>query len=67
VLHERRGLSVDEIVAEYPQITHADVYAALAYFWDHREEILGDMKAAEALVQQMKAKYPSKLNHVEFC
>jgi uncharacterized protein (DUF433 family) len=61
VLHERRGLSADEIVAEFPQITHADVYAALAYFWDHRDEILGQMNAAEDIVQQLKTRYPSKL------
>jgi uncharacterized protein (DUF433 family) len=62
VLHERRGLSADEIVAEYPQISHADVYAALAYFWDHRDEILGEMRAAEAVADQMRSKYPSKLH-----
>jgi uncharacterized protein (DUF433 family) len=61
VLHERRGLSADEIVAEFPQITHADVYAALAYFWDHRDEILGQMNVAEQIVQQLNARYPSKL------
>ena len=62
VLHERRGLSADEIVAEYPQINHADVYAALAYFWDHRDEILGQMKDAERLVDELRAQYPSKLD-----
>ena len=61
VLHERRSLSADEIVAEFPQLTHADVYAALAYFWDHRDEILGQINDAEELVQQLKVKYPSKL------
>jgi uncharacterized protein (DUF433 family) len=61
VLHERRGLSADEIVAEFPQITHADVYASLAYFWDHRDEILGEMKNAEKLVDELKSRFPSKL------
>ena len=61
VLHDRRGLSADEIVAEFPQITHADVYAALTYFWDHRDEILGQMRVAEDVVVQLKTRYPSKL------
>ena len=60
-LHERRGLSADEIVAEFPQITLGDVYAALAYFWDHRDEILSQINDAGELVQQLKVKYPSKL------
>jgi uncharacterized protein (DUF433 family) len=38
--HEKLGLSVDEILTDYvPTITRADIYAALAYYWDHRDEI----------------------------
>jgi len=37
--HEKLGMSVDEIVYQYPTITLSDVYAALAYYWDHRDEI----------------------------
>jgi uncharacterized protein (DUF433 family) len=33
------GLSPDEIVVQYPELTLADVHAALAYYWDNREEI----------------------------
>ena len=61
VLHECRGLSADEIVVEFPQITHADVYAALAYFWDYRDEILRQMKDSEHLAYQLKKRYHSKL------
>jgi uncharacterized protein (DUF433 family) len=38
VWHERLGKSADEIAAEY-DLTLADVYAALAYYFDHRDEI----------------------------
>ncbi|HEX5442744.1 MAG TPA: DUF433 domain-containing protein, partial [Pirellulales bacterium] len=38
VWHELQGLSVDEIVSRYPQLSMADVYAALSYYWDHRDE-----------------------------
>ena len=61
VWHERQGKSPDEIVSEFPQLTLADVYAALAYFWDHRDEILEDMKRQDDFVEEMKAKYPSRL------
>lgn len=54
------GLSVDEIVKDY-DLSHAQVHAALAYYYDHRAEIdareATDLAAAEALRQQ----YPSKL------
>ncbi len=38
-LLEKSGKTVDEIVALYPHLTHAQVYDALAYYYDNREEI----------------------------
>jgi uncharacterized protein (DUF433 family) len=61
VWHERMSLSADEIVSRYPQLTLADVYAALAYYYDHREQIDAQMKAGERLIEEMKSSYPSKL------
>ena len=34
-----RGMTPEEIVAEFPQLSVADVHAALAYYLDHREDI----------------------------
>jgi hypothetical protein len=39
----------------------ADVYAALAYYWDHQHEMQMQMQEESAFVEQMKAKYPSLL------
>jgi uncharacterized protein (DUF433 family) len=39
VLWTEQGQSPDEIVAGYPQLTLADIHAALAYYFDHREEL----------------------------
>src|SRR3972149_8422293 len=36
---ERAGHSVDEMVAMYPHITHAQIYDALSYYYDHKIEI----------------------------
>jgi uncharacterized protein (DUF433 family) len=41
--HELRGYSPDEIVDLYDGITLANVYAALVYYFDHREEIAADV------------------------
>ena len=38
IWHERMGESADEIATEY-DLTLADVYAALAYYFDRRAEI----------------------------
>ncbi|MGH7130228.1 MAG: DUF433 domain-containing protein [Planctomycetaceae bacterium] len=61
VWHELQGQSADEIVSRFPQLSRADVHAALAYYWDHREEIEQEMKAAEELVASLKASEPSPL------
>jgi uncharacterized protein (DUF433 family) len=61
VWHEYQGLSPDEIVAQFPQITLADIYAALSYYHDHREEIRRQMDETEALVERLKRDNPSRL------
>ena len=35
----RMGQSVDEIVAMYPHLNHAQVHDALSYYYDHKTEI----------------------------
>lgn len=61
VWHERMGLSVYEIIARYSQLSLASVYAALAYYHDHREQIDAQMQADERLVDEMRKSYPSKV------
>jgi uncharacterized protein (DUF433 family) len=61
VWHDLQGQSVDEIVTKFPQFTHADVYAALAHFWDNRQAILNEIKAGDEFVEELKARTPSKL------
>lgn len=51
----RHGMSVEEIVQQYPQIKPSDVHDALAYAYEHIEEIEDDLaKDDEAFV---KARY----------
>ena len=54
VASELGGLSPDEIVAQYPSISLADVHAALAYYWDNREAIDEQMRLADERVEQLK-------------
>jgi uncharacterized protein (DUF433 family) len=66
IWHERMGLSPDEILLHYPllhypMITLADVYAALAYYYDHRDEIQQQIQAGEEFAAQIQAEFPSKL------
>lgn len=65
IWHEEMGFSPREIVARYPSITLSDVYAALAYYHDHREMIDHQIAADDALVAQLKLEIPSKLPQAE--
>ncbi|MBK6994982.1 MAG: DUF433 domain-containing protein [Lewinellaceae bacterium] len=60
VWHEFMGLGADQIATEY-NLSLADIYAALSYFFDHRAEIMQAIEAEEALVDQIKKRFPSKL------
>ena len=55
VHHEVRGMTPDEIVAQYPELSLAGVHAAMAYYWDNREAIDKQMKDADEFVDQLKA------------
>jgi uncharacterized protein (DUF433 family) len=55
VWHDLRGQTPDEIIAAFPQLTLADVHAALAFYYDNRELIQRDMKEADDLVAALKA------------
>jgi uncharacterized protein (DUF433 family) len=59
--HERRGYSPDQIVDMFPGITLADVYAALAYYFDHRGEIESEIRSTEAWGQWLTSNIPSKI------
>ena len=59
IWHERMGLSPDEIVSQYPTITLADVYAALAYYHDHFEEIRQQIRKDEEFARDLQEKTPS--------
>lgn len=60
IWHEWMGLSADEIAVEY-NLTLSEVYAALAYYYDHRAEIDESIRTDNAFVEQVRRMTPSKL------
>jgi uncharacterized protein (DUF433 family) len=60
VWHERLGISVAEICADY-HLSLAEVYAALAYYFDHKEIIDQDIGADQAYFEAFKKRNPSLL------
>jgi hypothetical protein len=48
-----------EIVSNLPSLTLADVHAALAYYFDHLDEIQEEMRAEKALADEVRRNHPS--------
>ena len=61
IWHDRLGRSADEIASEY-NLELADIYAALAYYFAHREEIDASVRERRAFVEQLRQETPSKLH-----
>ncbi len=61
IWHERMGTSADEIATEY-DLTLADVYAALAYYFDHRTEIDQSLEESRTFVKTLRQQTSSKLS-----
>ena len=58
--HERLGLTPDEIAAEH-DLTLADVHAALAYYFDHREETDRAIEEDRAWIAAVRQRMSSPL------
>jgi uncharacterized protein (DUF433 family) len=61
VWHEHQGMTPDEIVSHIPTITLADVHAALAYYFDHIDEIQQEMRAEREFSEEFRRSNPSLL------
>jgi uncharacterized protein (DUF433 family) len=57
--HEVEGQTADEIVSSFPQLSMADVYAALSYFWANREAMLAEIERQRVQYEELKKTQPS--------
>jgi uncharacterized protein (DUF433 family) len=52
----RGGLSAEEFVEAHPQLTLAQVYDALSFYYDHRGKVQTDLRAQAAAWPKAKRK-----------
>lgn len=69
IWHERMGRSVDELASEY-DLSLADIYAALSYYFDYQDEVNNSIRESEAFIKEMRKQNSSILekklsNHSE--
>ncbi|HAG84879.1 MAG TPA: hypothetical protein DD379_27995 [Cyanobacteria bacterium UBA11162] len=60
IMHLKMGYSTAEIASKY-DLSWASVYAAMAYYFDYREEIDRRIEEDDAFVEAFKRNNPSRL------
>jgi hypothetical protein len=61
IWYEQMGMSPDEIVSQVPTMALSDVHTALAYYYDHIDEIREDIRLNDQIAEQFRKQYPSKV------
>ena len=59
--HVGNGWSAEEIVRHYPHLSAAEVHAALAHYYDHREAIDAELSAELAILDAADQQVPTPL------
>lgn len=60
LMHFRLGQSLEEIAGKY-SLSLASVYAAMAYYYDHQDEVDQRIEADKAFAEAFRGKNPSPL------
>jgi uncharacterized protein (DUF433 family) len=53
------GVSVEEIADDYPPLTLGQIHSALAYYFDHKDEVDRQIADDERMAEEIKAKHDS--------
>jgi len=56
MMAERQSYTPDKIVDALPHLTLGQVHAALSYYFDHRAEILEEIRADDQHVREIRSK-----------
>src|SRR5262245_11258781 len=51
---QAHGLSPEELCYQLPHLSLSQIYSALAYYWDHREEIDRDLERRAKLADDLR-------------
>ena len=63
VMHLKMGYSLIEIAPKY-NLSLGSVYAAMAYYFDNKEEIDCRMTQEVEYIEELKRNHPSKLHNI---
>src|SRR3954451_10072620 len=56
--HDAYGWSPEELHFQHPYLSLGQIYSALAYYWDHKDELDQDIARRRARVEEIKRTTP---------
>ena len=59
VWHIHQGMSLGEIISNWSHLSLAGLHAALAYYYDHKDQIESEIASDVAWYEEMKVRSPS--------
>ena len=65
VMDQMNGMSPEQIHKEYPHLSLAQIHAALAYYYDHKEQIDAEIEEGARFADEMRAKHPNRFTREE--
>lgn len=65
VMDMQNGMTPEQIHDAYPHLSMAQIHAALAYYYDHKDEIDADIEEGHRYVEEMRAKNPNRFTREE--
>jgi uncharacterized protein (DUF433 family) len=54
----------EEVLIAHPHLTLAQIHSALAYYFDNRHQVDASLGEAEAVVESLRARFPSRLGQM---
>jgi len=51
---QAHGLSPEELCYQLPHLSLSQIYSALAYYWDHKEEVDRDLERRAKLAEELR-------------
>ncbi len=61
ICYEHQGLTPEQIVARYPTLSRSDIRVALAYYFDHIEEIQNEIRVERKFEEEFRRTHSSLL------
>ncbi len=58
-------LTPEQIQQRYPHLSLAEIHAALTYYYDHREELDGDIERRKVYAEEMRAAAAGQFTRAE--